>query len=335
MGGRLMQRQTWVLALALVLTWGLPQVALAQGAAGKVEGVVKDSKGDPVDGGIVSLQPATGRSVTARTNGKGQYSISVPPGDYTLRVSKGSGSNALNSLPTGVRVAAGSTQTADLVALEAAEAKAKMAEAEAEAKAAAATSAAFKTAFDAAVMAANAGNHDIAITRFTEAAAANPKCADCYSNLGNSYIQKKDYEKAEAAFLKSNEIKPNEPSYTGLASVYTAQRKMDQASAAMAKATELGSASSAAGAAGGGNADALFNQGVILWNGGKIAEAKAQFQAAVKANPNHAEAHYQLGMALVNEGNLAGAASEWNTYITLAPSGPHAAEVKAMLPSLK
>ena len=51
----------------------------------------------------------------------------------------------------------------------------------------------------------------------------------------------------------------------------------------------------------------MFNQGVILWNAGKIAEAKKQFEAAIAANPNHAEAHYQLGMALVNEGNLAGA----------------------------
>ena len=40
---------------------------------------------------------------------------------------------------------------------------------------------------------------------------------------------------------------------------------------------------------------------VILWNGGKVAEAKKQFEAAIAANPGHAEAHYQLGMALVND----------------------------------
>ena len=335
MGGRSNRRHTWLVALVLALAWSIPQMALAQGT-GKVEGVVKTSKGEPVDAATVSLQPATGRSVTARTNGKGQYSITVPPGDYTLRVNKGSGAAALDGLPMGVKVTAGGTVTADLVALEAAEAKAKMAEAEAKAKAESTANVAFKTAFDAAVAAANAGQHDQAIAKFTEAAAANPKCSDCYSNMGSAHLQKKEYDKAEAAFVKSNEIKPNEMSYTGLASVYTAQRKMDQAAAAMAKATELGSAAGgAAGAAGGGNADQLYNQGVTLWNAGKIPEAKKAFEAAVAANPNHAEAHYQLGMALVNEGNLAGAASEWNTYLKLAPTGPHAAEVKAMLPSLK
>ena len=54
----------------------------------------------------------------------------------------------------------------------------------------------------------------------------------------------------------------------------------------------------APGALQGGNADALYNEGVILWNGGKIADAKAKFQAAIAANPNHAESHYQLGMSI-------------------------------------
>ena len=39
---------------------------------------------------------------------------------------------------------------------------------------------------------------------------------------------------------------------------------------------------------GGGNAEALYNQGVILWNGGKFAEAKTQFEARDKADPNMA-----------------------------------------------
>ena len=92
---------------------------------------------------------------------------------------------------------------------------------------------------------------------------------------------------------------------------------------------------SAPGAMAGGNADAMFNQGVILWNAGKIPEAKKQFEGAVAANPNHAESHYQLGMALVNEGNLPGAATEFETYLKLAPSGPNAAAAKGILGSLK
>src|SRR5258708_36097641 len=109
--------------------------------------------------------------------------------------------------------------------------------------------------------------------------------------------------------------------------------KLGEGGAASGKADELAGAVGAPGGAG-GNADAMFNQGVILWNAGKIADAKKQFEGAVAAKPDHAEAHYQLGMALVNEGNLAGAATEFETYLKLAPAGPNAATAKSILGSL-
>jgi tetratricopeptide (TPR) repeat protein len=323
------RQRAWLVGLALVIAWGVPHAVVAQGASGKAEGVVKDAKGEPVDGATVGLQPASGKKVETKTNKQGQYSVGVAPGDYAIQATKGT----LISVPVGARIAAGATATTAIVLLERKDIGAATAAAAATAKADAAKVADFKTAFDAGAAAAGAGRHDEAIEKFTQAAGFNSKCSDCYSGIGSSYLQKKDYGKAEAAFLKSNEITPNEGSYTGLAQVYTAQKKQDQASAAIKKAAELGAASGPAG--GGASADSLFNQGVILWNGGKIEEAKKQFQAAVEANPNHAEAHYQLGMALVNEGNLAGAATEWDTYLKLSPSGPHAGEVKAMLPALK
>jgi tetratricopeptide (TPR) repeat protein len=113
--------------------------------------------------------------------------------------------------------------------------------------------------------------------------------------------------------------------------VYNAERKFDLAAEASKKAMD-----STPGLAGGaGNPDAMFNQGVILWNAGKIADAKKQFEAVVAANPNHAEAHYQLGMALVNEGNLNGAADQFAKYLELAPTGPNAATAKGLLAQLK
>ena len=84
-----------------------------------------------------------------------------------------------------------------------------------------------------------------------------------------------------------------------------------------------------------GNAQALYNQGVIFWNGGRIADARRQFEAAVAASSNHAEAHYQLGMVLVNDGELAMAANEFETYLKLAPTGPNATQARALAAQLK
>jgi tetratricopeptide (TPR) repeat protein len=94
-------------------------------------------------------------------------------------------------------------------------------------------------------------------------------------------------------------------------------------------------AAASGGAAGGGNADAIYNQGIILWNQGKIPEAKVKFEEALKANPNHAEANFQLGMAQLNGGDIPGAITAFEKYLQIAPTGQFAAQAKGMLAQLK
>src|SRR4029450_2686783 len=108
-------------------------------------------------------------------------------------------------------------------------------------------------------------------------------------NAGVSQQQLKNSEAAEAAFKKAIEQRPNYPeAYNALAALYTADKKMDLAAAASAKAAELSVAS------GGGNADSLYSAGVGLWNANKFPEAGAAFEGAVKTDANHADAHFML-----------------------------------------
>jgi tetratricopeptide (TPR) repeat protein len=143
---------------------------------------------------------------------------------------------------------------------------------------------------------------------------------------------KKDYGKAEEAFKKSMELRPNDAEvYSEMANMYNAQRKFDDAAAMSKKASEI--AGTSAGRAG-GNPDVLYNQGVILFNGGKPAEAKPIFEQVLQANPSHAEAHYMLGMTMVGE-NPAAAVTEFESYLKLSPSGPNAAMAKQFVDALK
>ena len=144
------------------------------------------------------------------------------------------------------------------------------------------------------VEAARAGKLDDAIGKFSRGIELDPKCAECYYNL---------------------------------ATLYNAQGKFEQAAAASLRGTEI----SAATGAGKRDPELMFTQGVILWNAGRTAEAKKQFEAAIEANPNHAEAHYRLGVALVSEGNAAAATGEFETYLKLAPTGPNAAAAREFL----
>ena len=316
-------RHPWLVACAALFALALTMPAAAQ-STGMIRGVVKDVSGKPIEGAKVNIDAeANNWHFDTKSDKKGEFvQIGLPPGTYKVTAEK----EKLVSAPIppiSVRIASSPSVTLVLGAGAGGgmspEALAKNAE--------------LKKTFEDGVAASRAGNHDAAIAAFTHAAELNEKCYDCFYNIAFSESQKKDYDKAEAAYKKAIEIKPDYgEAYSGLANIYNATRKFDQAAAASAKAMEL--SGSAPGGLG-GNADAMFNQGVILWNAGKIPEAKKQFEGAIAANPNHAESHYQLGMALVNEGNLAGAAAEFETYLKIAPEGPNAATAKGILGTLK
>jgi tetratricopeptide (TPR) repeat protein len=320
---RLNGRLPWLMACVAGLSLALATPAVAQ-STGMIKGVVKDAQGQPVEGAKVTIDMTEGvsRHFETKSNKKGEFiQIGLQGGPYKVTAEK----DKLVSNTADVRVSISRPAEANLI-LGAGNAAAAS-------KEAAAKNAELKKVFEEGVAASRAGNHDEAIAKFTASAAINTACYDCYYNIAFSESQKKDYDKAEAAYKKAIEIKPDyAEAYSGLANIYNATRKFDLAATASAKAMEL---NSAGGAAGGGNADAMFNQGVILWNAGKVAEAKKQFEGAIAANPSHAESHYQLGMALVNEGNLAEAAKEFETYVTLAPTGPNAATAKGILSTIK
>ncbi len=327
---RLNHRQTWLVALALVAVWSVPLSLLAQGSSGMAQGVVKDAKGVPVEGATVVFAAAdSNRKIETKTNKKGEYfQLGLAPGSYTVGAVKGD----LASVTTPTQIRAGQTFKSDFVMLDKKTAAAASAANTEAGKAEAAKVAAFTAAFEAGVTASGANRHDEAIAKFTEAAGLSTTCYDCFNNIGYAYTQTKDYEKAEAAYLKGNEVKPNQGSFSGLASVYTAMKKFDQAAAASAEASKLSAGSTAGG---GANADALFNQGASLLNARKTAEAKPLFEAAIKADPNHAESHYELGMLLLGDGNEAAAMTEFETYLKLAPQGKNAAIAKAVLDTKK
>ncbi|MEP7305355.1 MAG: tetratricopeptide repeat protein [Acidobacteriota bacterium] len=296
--------------------------ALPAAAQGLVQGVVTDAQGQPIDGASVVIEAeGTNRHFDMKTNKKGEFmQIGLSSGPYKVTATK----DKLTATQS-VRISQGRPANAKLVLGAAAPG--------APGEAAAAT--ALRKVLDEAVAATNAGKFDDAIAGFTKAAELQPTCFACFYNIGYAHAQKKDYDNAESNYKKAIELKADyADAYAGLASLYNAQRKFDLAAAASAKASELSSALGAPGGATGG-ADALFNQGVVLWNGGKIADAKKAFEGAIQANPNHAEAHYQLGMALVNEGNLAGATTEFESYLKLAPEGPNAATAKGLVAQLK
>src|SRR3954462_12429302 len=332
MTGATIRRTLSICAVAIGLAI-VSAPAFAQ--SGQIKGKVVDQQGNPVDGAKVTLyNQSTNRTLETKTNKKGEYiQVGLAPAKYKVTASKGDLSQALDIdihldmanldfklAPGGAGAGGGGGMSKE----DAAKAKAR--------------ADAMTKSFADGVELSNAGKNDEAIAKFNEVIAAIPNCAECYANIGTVQTKAKKYDEAEAAYKKAIELKPDfGEAYNGLANLYNAEKKFDQAAEASKKAMELsgGAAGAAGGAAGGGNASAIFNQGVILWNAGKIPEAKAQFEEAVKLDPNMAEAHYWLGMATRNEGKTADAKPHFEAYLKLAPTGQYAETAKSILASIK
>lgn len=307
-----------VCAVVLALV-GLAAPAFAQ--TGQLKGKVVDAQNKPVsDAKIIMLAVDTNRKFETKTNRNGEYlQIGLPPGGYSVTAEKN-----------------GMTQTFDVkVSLETKElnfslgAGGKMSAEDAKKEAARVEG--IKAAFAEGADLTNAGKYDEAIVKFNEVIAQVPKCAECYVNIGAIYSRKQDWAKAEEAYKKAIEANPDSvEAYNGLANVYNSQKKFKEAQAMSDEASKRGG-----GAAGGANAESLYNQGVIAWNANDFPKAQELFSAAVKADDKHAEAHFMLGQAYLNLGKLPEAAKEFETYTKIAPNGPNAEKAKANFEMLK
>jgi tetratricopeptide (TPR) repeat protein len=290
--------------------------ALAQSV---VRGKVTDAKGQPVpDATILFEATDANRKTTTKTDKNGDFlQVGLASGGYSVTASK----DKVGTQTLKLQVRQGPNNPLNF----ALSTSSGISSADKEA------AAAVQALAGAAVEAMKAGRHDEAIAKFNEVVAKVPNCVDCYYNIGVAHAAKQQYTEAEAAFKKAVELKPDSAeAYTGLANIYNAQKKFDLAADASANAAKY-----SGGGAGGAGAEASYNQGVIFFNAGKFAEARAQFEAATKADPNMGMAQYQLGMTSLNLGQIPEAVAALEAYLKVDPNGPKAAEVKAALPALQ
>jgi len=248
---RMMTRSVFGIVVAFLVCAG----AAATQGTGLIRGIVKDNKGQPIEGATVTITTSeeVNRRFQTKTDRSGSYvQVGLPTGTYTVVVEK----DKLSATQM-VRVSNGGPSDANFVLAPAIPAPTA-------ATAPAGGDGEFQKAFNDGLEAARAKNVDDAIAKFNRALELNPTCAECKANLATLH----------------------------------------------------------------------FGKGLALWYADKAADAKAEFDEAIKANPNHAEAHFQLAMALVNQAKFSEAAQEFDTYLKLAPDGPNAAQAKTMASQL-
>ena len=285
--------------------------ALAQSTM--IKGKVVDVQGQPMIGVTIAIEVVGGtRKLSTKTDKRGEFiQLLTESGQYRITATDAK----VGTAQTELRVSLGRVSEANMVLAASTAANNDLKAAE------------LKKTFEEGVTASRGGNHDEAIAKFQAALVLSPNCFDCLYNIGVAYLAKKDDKQAEESWKKALELKADyAEALNGLSTLYNNQKRFDEASAMGVKAAAAG---------GGGGADATFNQGIILWNQGKIAEAKTKFEETIKTNPTHADAHYQLGMALLNEGKLPEAVGAFESYLKLDPNGQYATQAKGMIAQLK
>ena len=302
--------------------------AAAQNNA-RVFGVITDAGGQPVEAVTVNLvyEGGLARSYEVTTNAEGEYlQMGLVRGPYTLTaVKEGVGINRV-----AITLSAGQQLEQDLTlrTLEEVYRESISEEERAELDARAATT----DAFDQGLAAAREGDLQGAVALFRAALETTPDCVECQRNLGIVLGQLEAWDEAEAAIRAALAADPDSAeSYEALAGIYNAQRRFDDAAEASAAAARL------SGGGGGGSDDptAVFDQGLIFWNAGRLDEARQQFERTLELDPEHGEAHYWLGMANLNAGQMAEAAAEFRMYLDREPNGRFAAQATGILSSIQ
>jgi len=288
-------------------------VASSASAQSRINTVVLDDQGRPIEDATVTMVAVEGISqMTGSTNARGEFeTLGLAPGAYAFTVTKDDMTSRIMETLTMARplelefiLAPTSGLTPEQIELQEE----------------------MNDLAVNAVAAMNEGREADAIQMFNDVIANRPNCSDCFYNLGVAYSNQQQYDEAAGAFQRTVQIAPdNAEAYTGLANVYNIQQKFDLAAEASTMAANLGT---------GGDATASYNQGVILWNAGNFADAKAQFETAIAADPTIGDAYYQLGMANLNLGMIPEARQAFEGYLQAAPDGEKVAEVNGFLQQL-
>lgn len=181
------------------------------------------------------------------------------------------------------------------------------------------------------------GKFQEALPYFKNFLAGNPDQYKMGINLGNCYLQVKQYEEAIKTFKQVIEgFKKETPNlkgnnnvasiYANIGEAYSAMNNLEEAAVYYKKSMDTSPPTDAAVA---------YNVAEILFNGGKTDEAIEYYSLAAKLKPEMAIYYSKLGYAYLNKGDLKAAVSYFEKFVKLAPNDPTTPELQDLIKSLK
>lgn len=301
-------------ALVVVLLGALP--AMAQ--TGRIGGLVRDDKGQPLKGAtVVAENPAASPpSFSATTDDKGRFSIiGLRAGSWKLTASAPGFQPSVGQVPIRTigtpnppvefTLAPGAPAAAGLAGVNTKELQGDLAAAEAK---------------------MNANDFDGAIAAYQAMLVKVPALSMLHLQVGRAQRMKKDYNGALESYQKLLAADPNnERAKVEIGMTNLEKGDLPAADAALSEAAQNMSA----------GREVFYNLGEVKFAKGETDEAMKWYQRAVDLDANWAKPYFKLGLGKLQKADMPGAIQMMEKVIAVEPTSSEAAQAKALIEQLK
>ncbi len=304
----------------------LSSAALAQDWRGRarVQGLVSDENGNPVEGATVTLRRGSSASgpdaVTTNKKGRwsflglsgGPWNVTIEYPGYTVSegvmpVSEATPNELLRIMLEPAGAATGTNPAADAAAAQEAEAAATLSQA-------------------AQLLEQGKGAEARGLMEKAMSSIDPSKHPEVLLRIAQSHFSDGDVATAISTLEKGLTIDPQHvESLKLISSLLVNEGRKSEADVYIARLPQGAKI----------DPNALLNQGIQKYNANDMAGALEDFEAIVADYPDNADAYYYRGLVLMSQGTTAGAVTDFEKMLELAPDHPNAGEAKQFLDYLK
>ncbi len=304
-----------VAALVVVLLGAIP--AMAQ--TGRVGGVVKDDKGQPLKGAtVVAENPAASPpSFSATTDDKGRFSIiGLRAGGWKLTASAPGFQPSVGQVP--VRTIGAPNPPVEFVLAPGAAGPAG--------GLAGVNTKELQTELAAADAKLQANDVDGAIAAYQAMLTKVPALTMLHLQIGRAHRMKKDYNAALESYKTLLAADPaNERAKVEIGMTNLEKGDLVAAETALGEAAQSMSA----------GREVFYNLGEVNFAKGETDAAMAAYQRAIDVDANWAKPYFKMGLGKLQKADMPGALQMMEKVIAVEPNSAEAVQAKALIEQLK